>query len=486
MNKDLQLREKIKQKLVDVKQKLGQDGNRLAFHLTPAVGLLNDPNGLIYFKGKYHVFFQWNPFETKHTFKAWGHVSSQDFIGWEVHPPALVPSEWYEKDGCYSGSAVEYNGKLYLFYTGNVRTEDGGRETYQCLAITEDGICFEKKGPVIELPEGYTTHFRDPKVWQEGEKWYMVLGAQTKSFEGSVVLYSSSDLLHWQLEGPLAGPGITLDDPFGFMWECPDFFLLNEKDVLVCSPQGLESEPYKYQNLYQSGYFIGDWDRKTKKFSHSKFQELDYGFDFYAPQTFTDGKGRRILIAWMGMGDEMEQHHPTVRDGWLHALTIPRELSIKAEKLYQQPIDELKMLRTNYYSEAFTLTNEKIEIGLNSDLQEIIINIDQFEGKKFSLQLPDRWKLTYTREQGIISFERTRFDTHEKETRHCLIESIETIHILQDRSSVEIFLNNGEKVFTSRYYSNNTHHSCVIAVDGSVAMQWQNWDLGSFSFQHHE
>ncbi len=94
---------------------------------------MNDPNGLVYYKGKYHVFFQWNPFDTKHTFKCWGHYSSTDFIHWEVHPPALVPSEWYEKDGCYSGSAIVYDNKLYLFYTGNVKTTDGGRETYQCL-----------------------------------------------------------------------------------------------------------------------------------------------------------------------------------------------------------------------------------------------------------------------------------------------------------------------------------------------------------------
>lgn len=486
MNQDLQLREKIKEQLVSAKKNVENNKYRLAFHITPPVGLLNDPNGLIYFKGKYHVFFQWNPFETKHTFKAWGHVSSKDFIQWEEHPPALIPSEWYEKDGCYSGSAVEYNGKLYLFYTGNVRIEDGERETYQCLAISEDGVHFEKKGPVIELPDGYTTHFRDPKVWQEGEKWYMVLGAQTESLEGTVVLYSSSDLFHWQLEGPLAGPGNTLDHSFGYMWECPDFFQLNENDVFVCSPQGLESEQYKYQNLYQSGYFIGDWNRQTRKFNHNEFQELDYGFDFYAPQTFTDELRRRILIAWMGMGDEMEQHHPTVQDGWLHALTIPRELSIKEGKLYQKPVDELQTLRMNHHRRAFTLTNEEIEIELNSDLQEIMINIDQFEGREFSLQFPDRWKLTYTLEQGVVSFERTRFDSSEIEIRHCLIEHVDRIHILQDRSSVEIFLNNGEKVFTSRYYSNSDHYSCVVAVGGTLAVQWQNWELSSFSFQHKE
>lgn len=184
MDKDLQLREEINKRLEQVQTKKMKDPYRLTFHLTPPVGLMNDPNGLVYFKDKYHVFFQWNPFGTKHTFKAWGHFSSEDFIQWEEHPPALVPSEWYEKDGCYSGSALTHQGKLYLFYTGNVRTNNGGRESYQCLAVSEDGIHFEKQGPVIELPKGYTSDFRDPKVWREKDRWYLVVGAQTESLEG--------------------------------------------------------------------------------------------------------------------------------------------------------------------------------------------------------------------------------------------------------------------------------------------------------------
>src|SRR5690606_19108629 len=132
-----------------------------------------------------------------------------------------------------SGSAIEYDNKLYLFYTGNVKTDNGGRETYQCLAVSEDGIHFDKKGPVIQLPEGYTSHFRDPKVWQQENKWFMVIGAQTTSLDGTVVLFSSDDLKHWQQEGPLAGNGITLPNYFGYMWECPDFFTLNNMDILL-------------------------------------------------------------------------------------------------------------------------------------------------------------------------------------------------------------------------------------------------------------
>ena len=118
----------------------------LGYHITPAKGLLNDPNGLIQFNGVYHVFYQWNQNGTTHTTKSWGHVTSDDMIRWVDQPVALEPNEWFDKDGCYSGSAISFKDELYLFYTGNVRNEKNERESYQCLAVSKDGIYFEKKG----------------------------------------------------------------------------------------------------------------------------------------------------------------------------------------------------------------------------------------------------------------------------------------------------------------------------------------------------
>ncbi|WP_249315258.1 sucrose-6-phosphate hydrolase [Bacillus sp. FJAT-49711] len=482
MEKELQLRNDISQKL-KLTQFKGKDHNRLAFHLTPPVGLMNDPNGLVYYKGKYHVFYQWNPFETKHTFKCWGHYSSKDLVHWDEHHPALIPSEWYEKDGCYSGSAIEYDHKLFLFYTGNVKKEDGNRETYQCLAISEDGIHFDKKGPVVHLPEGFTPHFRDPKVWQQENKWFMVIGAQTESLIGQAILFSSDDLEHWQMEGPLAGNGMSLSNNFGYMWECPDFFSLNNQDILLVSPQGLKSEPFKYENLFQSGYFIGEWDLKSNMYVHGEFTELDHGFDFYAPQTFEDQTGRRILFAWMGMGDEQEQFHHSIKYGWLHALTIPRELYVKDSCLYQKPIEELKLLRNKRDSDNITISNEKMEIPLDSELNEIMIDIEQFAGKQFEIQLQNNCKLIYN-EEGILTLERKSFDENQLETRQCKIDKLEKIHMFLDRSSLEIFLNDGKTVFTSRFYEETAKNQCVIAVKGKLKFGWEIWSLQSYQINH--
>src|SRR5690606_39202751 len=174
------------------KEVVASDPYRLHYHLMPPVGLLNDPNGFVFYQGKYHMFYQWNPFKTEHGAKFWGHYVSDDLVHWEEAPYALAPDSWFDKDGCYSGSAIVHDDKMFLFYTGNVKDEEGNRESYQCVAVSEDGFTFEKKGPVIQVPPGYTAHFRDPKVLYRDNQWYMVLGAQTEAEQGEVVLYAST------------------------------------------------------------------------------------------------------------------------------------------------------------------------------------------------------------------------------------------------------------------------------------------------------
>lgn len=130
---------------------VNRDRYRLRYHLMPPVGLMNDPNGLIDWNGTYHVFYQWMPFRTGHGAKFWGHYTSPDLVHWQAAPIALAPSEWYDKDGCYSGSAINCDGKLVLFYTGNVKDEQGNRQTYQCMAVSEDGIHFTKKASSLHF-----------------------------------------------------------------------------------------------------------------------------------------------------------------------------------------------------------------------------------------------------------------------------------------------------------------------------------------------
>ncbi|XTP56048.1 sucrose-6-phosphate hydrolase [Niallia sp. Krafla_26] len=465
-------------------EQVEKDPYRLTFHLMPPVGLLNDPNGLIQYNDVYHVFFQWNPFDTTHGSKFWGHYSSKDLIHWKKESVALAPSEWYEKNGCYSGSAVEWAGKLYLFYTGNVKKENGDRETYQCMAISDDGIHFEKKGPVLELPEGYTAHFRDPKVWKHDDDWYMIVGAQTLDEKGTAVIFQSKDLYHWKEAGRIAGADMNGLNDFGYMWECPDLIHLNGQDLLLVSPQGLEPSGHFYHNVFQSGYFVGKMDYDHVQFQHGPFVELDRGFDFYAPQTFKDASGRTILYGWMGITDDMEPYHPTINHHWVHALTIPRELELRKGKLYQKPLEELKGLRKERLKvNHVNLTeNQNIEIqGIKGKALELIVDFLKIEGNKFGISFRNEAVLTYEPEREEIRLQRRNIKTGGHEIRRCKLSDLDKLHVFMDRSSIEIFINDGEEVFTARYFPDSENETIQFFGD-HVEMNITKWELKPFTY----
>ncbi|MFC3040720.1 glycoside hydrolase family 32 protein [Virgibacillus xinjiangensis] len=466
-------------RIVKHQELVESDPYRLHYHIMPPVGLLNDPNGLVYFNGRYHVFYQWNPWETAHGAKYWGHYVSDDLVHWESAPPALAPDQWYDKNGCYSGSAVVWNDQLYVFYTGNVKDEADNRESYQCLAISEDGIHFEKKGPVIHVPEGYTAHFRDPKVFYHEDRWYMVLGAQTEELRGEAVIYTSADLENWRFHGPLIGSGHPGIGEFGYMWECPDLFQLGGKDILVACPQGLSPEGYAFQNIYQSGYFAGSVDYKNLSFDHKPFVELDRGFDFYAPQTMVDPTGRRILFGWMGNAEE-KVVQPTVKHEWIHALTIPRELVWQDGRLLQRPVEELHHLRADEVHLEDVVMEGKVELpGVRGNVLELELQIADWQADAFTIGIGKTTRIHYTSDSNVFTFERNGADGNgPMESRQCIVEELRDIRIFKDTSSMEIFVNGGEEVFTSRVFDDPEDGSIAFSTEsGRVLVNARKWKL---------
>ena len=264
---------------------------RLGYHIMAPANWINDPNGLIQYKGEYHAFYQHHPNDENWGPMHWGHVKSKDLVNWEHCPVALAPGDEFDKGGCFSGSAIEKDGKMYLMYTGH--QDPGGFENLrqvQCIAVSEDGINFTKyeNNPVIDstkLPkEAIIQDFRDPKVYKKGDKYYSVIGSRNLDDSGQILLYSSDDLLNWNYEGNI----LQSNNEFAKMWECPDLFELDNKDILIMSPQFLEPRGNKYWNLHSSSYMIGNLDYKNNKYNLEKVEEIDYGFDFYAPQTLID------------------------------------------------------------------------------------------------------------------------------------------------------------------------------------------------------
>lgn len=424
---------------------------RLGHHLMPPVGWLNDPNGLCWYKGKYHVFFQYAPFDVEGGLKFWGHYTSEDMIDWKYEGTALYPDSSYDCHGVYSGSALVDDGKLHLFFTGNVKIDgdydyiNEGRETSTLHVESEDGIHFSNKEEVIsfsEYPEEFTCHIRDPKVWKENGKYFMVLGGRLKGDKGAVLVYESGDLKEWKLLRTITTPEV-----FGYMWECPDYFELDGEKILSVSPQGLTREEFRFQNIYQSGYFILKEDGSVDV---KDFREWDMGFDFYAPQTFTDVQGRRILIGWMGMPDADEEYvNKTIEEGWQHCLTVPRELKLKDGKILQYPVKELENLR----KEKTVLNDENSAVELRVEVNEgfdLVLEEIALTGSSFQISMGGKMLFRYENGTAEIGF--PGVTGAGRKVRKAQINELRNIRFLVDTSAAEIYLNDGETVFSTRYY----------------------------------
>ena len=456
---------------------------RQTFHIQPVSGLLNDPNGFCFYNGEYHLFYQWHPLGPFHGLKYWYHTKSKDLVNWENAGIAIKPDDYFDSHGVYSGSAIEHNGELYLFYTGNTRDENLMRHPYQCIAVMDlQGKISKLERAVFEgVPEGYTEHFRDPKVWKEGDTFYAVIGAQRTDKTGCVGLLSSSDLLEWQFEGELT----TQLTDFGYMWECPDYFELENQGVFIFSPQGLEPEGDIHKNIYQAGYVLGEKiDLHQKELTHGSFVELDRGFDFYAPQTMEDPHGRRILVGWMGLP---EVEYPSDINGWAHCLTIPRELSVRNGKLIQQPVPELESLRKKKAEAADSLSNEKKQYDEFSGVTyELVCEFEQGDAHEYGIEFragrAEKTVIKYDAVQGKVILDRTQSGKEVAleygTVRKCPMpgEKIK-LHLFVDSSSVEIFVNDGDEVFTSRIFPDRKSKEIrFFATGGSARFNAAKWD----------
>ncbi|MCR4457472.1 glycoside hydrolase family 32 protein [Pseudescherichia sp. L3] len=449
------------------------------YHLAARAGWMNDPNGLVWFDGWYHAFYQHHPYSTQWGPMHWGHARSQDLVHWEHLPVAIAPEGPEDKDGCFSGSAVVDGDTLALIYTGHKFHGDADNEDnlyqVQCLATSQDGIHFTRQGIVVDTPPG-VHHFRDPKVWREGESWYMIVGARAGE-TGQVRLYRSADLRQWQEEGVLD----EAEAGMGFMWECPDFFTLGDKRVLMFSPQGIAAHGFKNRNLFQSGYLLGDWQPGQPFVRAGEFVEMDHGHDFYAPQSFLTPDGRRIVIGWLDM---WESPLPEQQDGWAGMLSLPRELNLSADNRVQmRPAKEVKSLRQGWYPwPVSTLNNQQISVAENAGAMEVVLNWKgaESDAEQYGLSLGDGLRIYVDAQMQRLVLER-RYPQHGLcGTRSVPLTLDHDLHlrVFIDSSSVEVFVNDGEACLSSRIYPDaNQRDLRLFAWSGSASLSdggaWQ-------------
>ncbi len=484
-------------KYEEASAKMIPEEERPGFHLSVRIGWMNDPNGFSYYMGKYHLFYQYYPYDSHWGPMHWGHAVSGDLLHWEYLPAVLAPDEPYDRDGCFSGSAVTLpDGRQLLMYTGVLREPqaDGSISEVQtqCLAVG-DGMDYEKYAgnPVLDakdLPEGASRFdFRDPKMWQKEDGTYRcVVGNRSKDGDGQILLFASQDGYAWRYEKVLAAN----KGRFGKMWECPDFFRLDGKWILLTSPQDMLPQGFEYHNGNGTLCLIGDFDEETDTFTEQRDQAIDYGIDFYAPQTLLAPDGRRIMIGWMQNWDTCN-HMRRSEAPWFGQMSLPRELSLKNGRLYQKPMKELEAMRRNkVVHENITFCGVTALEGVRGRRVDMEIVLRPGDGQeiyqKFAVRFAqnDQYQTAFSfrPRESVLKVDR-KFSGSRRaiiHQRRCRVNSTDgelKLRIILDRFSVEAFVNDGEQVMTAVLYTDQEADGISFFADGTVNMDVVKYDL---------
>lgn len=437
-------------------------------HFTAPIGWINDPNGFIFYQGEYHLFYQHYPYDAIWGPMHWGHAKSKDLIHWEHLPVALAPDKDYDLGGCFSGSAIEKDGKLWLMYTGNIQNEQGEPRQIQNIAVSEDGIHFEKiaQNPVLteaDLPEGIVpADFRDPKVFEKDGKYYAVIVARHVDGVGCVLLYSSDDLIEWQYESIF----LKGTKEQGEMWECPDYFNLDGVDTLLMSPMRFERDDLSHHNLNTTVVVKGKVDWEKKEFIPEQWDELDHGHDFYAPQTLEDNQGRRIMIAWMNTWGRnnvtKELDHQ-----WAFSMTMPRVLNWRDNQFTQTPV----------LTEAHLAAETMDDFSTN---QAKLLVLQPKEQADFELRVGsanDYVSIRYEKDGNAVYLDREnlRIDLSGEENEpvnqrgfRVKEAQLAKLEIILDTNSIELIANDGTATLSSNIYLGEGIEPVVTLWNGDV------------------
>ncbi len=444
-----------------------------AYHIAAEAGWINDPNGLCFYKGRYHVFFQHHPYGVEWGPMHWGHASSKDLVTWRAEPIALAPSLEADRDGCWSGSCVVgQDGRLYAFYTGNSLSRDPNsplrRRQTQCVAVSDDGINFNKLGVVVPGIEPME-YFRDPKVWLQDDTWCMVVGQRSAQNHGQIALYTSTDLLAWDYSGVI----YEHPDPDVYMLECPDLFELQGSWILCFSAMGMKPKGYVGRNANNAVYVVGNWKLGDTFEAKGQPKPCDAGHNYYAPQSFEAPDGRRIQFGWM---HSFQFEAAEQEDGWCGQLTLPRELALKDGGIVAaQPAGEVSQILTEPREwKPFVLAaNERrlMAHDLRCGYVELTLDLASSDAERAGIEVhrtPDGSHLyvAYDAQTSCIVVDRRATKRGNRGYRAAPIQSDAEqlkIHVWLDRGSIEVYANDGEQVLSELSYPSEDPCAVVLA-----------------------
>lgn len=472
---------------------------RPQFHFTPRINWMNDPNGLVYYEGQYHLFYQYNPFGNRWGYMSWGHAVSDDMVHWE-HRPVAIPYGKEEEEGIFSGGAlVDHNNTsglgdgdrapIIATYTSHYTREDGSTWQAQSLAYSNDGgVTFTKYegNPVLEFDD---PDFRDPNVmWDEqSERWVMVVVLSTQH---KAQFYASDNLIDWVFLSDFGPEGAAEG-----IWECPDLFPLavdgdpnNIKWVLH-----VDMNPGAIAGGSGSQYFVGEWNGTEfipdESISGGEILWADYGTDFYAAiswDNIPEDDGRRLWLGWMNNWNYANEI-PTYP--WRSAQSIPRSVHLETIdgniKVIQRPVEELQSLRENHISvENISVsagTQSLGDHGISGKAYEIVVELDPGDSDVVGFSLrsgaDEETLVGYDATAGTVFVDRTNSGEdsfHEgfaqrNDAPVNLKDGKIKLHVFVDWSSVEVFVNDGEKVITNRIFPDPDSQGISLFAEGGNA-----------------
>ncbi len=469
--------------LSSMRRTLEPDHHRPAYHLAPPANWLNDPNGLVHWDGRYHLFYQYNPAGPFHGSIHWGHASSEDLVTWRDEPVALAPDpDGPDRDGCWSGCIVDDDGTPRAVYTG-------GRDRRQlpCLATaTDDTLRRWEKDPanpvVPESPddpdiletEDWAAEFRDHCIWREGDTWYHLIGSGVTDVGGTVLLYESEgDLRDWQYRGPI----LVGDWPSaGPIWECPEVLFFEEWDLLHVS------------NMDNVDYFVGEMDIEEGTFRVEDSGRLDYG-GFYAPQSLETPDGRTLTWGWLpearGPAEQWDA-------GWSGTLSVPRVLDVDADgTLRQRPAREVQSLRGRHVGyEAVPAGPSPTVLDVRGRSLELTLEVSLGDAEAFELgvlESPDGNERTAVRWEGVdVVLDRRQSAGADGRTgattdpirMPVADEDPLSLHVFVDGSVVEVFANE-RRCLTGRVYPGpESTGASIRGIEGEATVERIDaWEL---------
>jgi beta-fructofuranosidase len=453
---------------------LAQDLHRPQYHFLPPANWMNDPNGMIQWRGQYHLFYQYNPHGPFHGTIHWGHAVSPDLVHWRHLPVALAPTpDSADEDGCWSGVAVDHDGVATIIYSGARR---GVQRACLATSTDDDLATWEKYGgnPIIAEPPAdiELVAYRDHSVWQEEDGWwYQLMGAGIVDAGGAVLLYRSHDLRQWEYLHPLLVGDATQTVPVhtGTMWECPSFFPLGRKHVLIVSV-------WDDHRLHYPVYIVGTY--ADHRFTPEHTVRLDLGDNhFYAPQTMIDDQGRRIMFGWVREAQTTDAQQAA---GWSGVMSLPRALAFGDDgHLRITPVPELQALRGTHQRVTDQAIDPAVHLtlpDLPADQVELLAEIDPGTAQRVGITVQaadsaavavqiayDCLTRRVVADQRQNSAEATPEHEVHAGTLALVADEPLHIHVFLDRSVVEVFVN-GRVTYTNRIYGTQAGRLAVDLV----------------------